>query len=92
MIRRGHGCKLVRLLPLAVRAYLSCRTQGEAAKLLGISPNTLSTWSRLPEFRAMVETVQGHQLRERIGSGSLLTPVSIPLTSAKRRVLNAVAG
>ncbi len=92
MILRGHGSKLARMLPRAVTAYLSCRTQGEAAKQLGISPNTLSRWSRLPEFRAMVETVQAHELRNRIGSGFLATPVSIPLAQAKRRLLNAFAG
>src|SRR3954454_2980596 len=49
---KGHGAKFGRRMEEAVAALLTQRNMEEAAKLVGISPSTLLTWMKQPEFDA----------------------------------------
>ena len=49
---KGHGSKFHRKMYPAIAALLKCATVQEAAKEVGIAPNTLSRWMAIPEFRA----------------------------------------
>jgi hypothetical protein len=48
----GHGAKFGRKKEQAVLALLSHRTLEEAARAIGIVPNTLLRWMKEPEFDA----------------------------------------
>jgi transposase-like protein len=47
---RGHGAKFGRKKEEAIAALLSQRNVEEAARAVGISPNTLLSWMKIPEF------------------------------------------
>jgi transposase-like protein len=47
---RGHGSKFGRKKDEAVAALLTQRNIEEAAKAVGIAPNTLLKWMKEPEF------------------------------------------
>jgi hypothetical protein len=47
---RGHGAKFGRKQEEAIAALLTQRNIDEAAKTVGIAPNTLLKWMKLPEF------------------------------------------
>lgn len=47
---KGHGSKFHRKMYPAIAALLKCSTVEEAARAVGISPNTLSKWMKIPEF------------------------------------------
>jgi transposase-like protein len=47
---KGHGAKFGRKKEEAIAALLSQRNVEEAARAVGISPNTLLNWMKLPEF------------------------------------------
>jgi hypothetical protein len=49
---KGHGTKFARKKEEAVAALISHRTLEEAARAVGISPNTLLRWQQDPEFDA----------------------------------------
>jgi transposase-like protein len=49
---KGHGTKFARKKEAAIAALLSHRTLEEAARAVGISPNTLLRWQQDPEFDA----------------------------------------
>jgi|SRR5579862_7423299 len=49
---RGHGTKFGRKKEAAVAALLSQRNLEEAARTVGVDPNTLLRWQKLPEFQA----------------------------------------
>ena len=49
---RGHGTKFGRKMEQAVAALLTQRNIDEAAKSVGIAPNTLLNWMKEPEFQA----------------------------------------
>src|SRR3954470_20557566 len=49
---KGHAEKFGRKKEEAVAALLSSRSIEEAAKAVGISPNTLLRWLKLPDFRS----------------------------------------
>ena len=49
---RGHGTKFGRKKEEAIAALLTQRNVDEAAKTIGIAPNTLLNWLKLPEFDA----------------------------------------
>ena len=49
---KGHGSKFTRKKEEAVAALLTQRNLEEAAKTVGIAPNTLLSWLKLPEFQA----------------------------------------
>jgi len=47
---KGHGTKLERKMDDAIAALLTQRNIEEAANLVGISPSTLLSWMKQPEF------------------------------------------
>jgi hypothetical protein len=47
----GHGTKFVRKKEEAIAALLTHRTLEEAARAVGIAPNTLLRWQKEPEFQ-----------------------------------------
>jgi hypothetical protein len=49
---KGHGTKFGRKKEEAIAALLTQRNIEEAAKSIGIAPNTLLKWMKLPEFQA----------------------------------------
>jgi DNA-binding MurR/RpiR family transcriptional regulator len=49
---KGHGTKFARKKEAAIAALISHRTLEEAARAVGVSPNTLLRWQRDPEFDA----------------------------------------
>ena len=48
---KGHGTKFGRKMEAAIAALLTKRNIDEAAKAVGISPNTLLNWMKVPEFQ-----------------------------------------
>jgi transposase-like protein len=48
---KGHGSKFGRKKEEAIAALLSQRNVEEAARAIGINPNTLLRWLKLPEFQ-----------------------------------------
>jgi transposase-like protein len=49
---KGHGSKFHRKMYQAIAALLKHSTVEEAARAVGIAPNTLSKWMKVPEFMA----------------------------------------
>jgi transposase-like protein len=49
---KGHGTKFGRKKEEAIAALLTQRNIEEAAKSIGIAPNTLLRWVKEPEFQA----------------------------------------
>src|SRR5258707_14992157 len=47
----GHGTKFGRKKEAAIIALLTHRNLDEAAKSIGIAPNTLLNWQKVPEFQ-----------------------------------------
>jgi transposase-like protein len=48
---KGHGAKFGRKKEEAIAALLSQRNIEEAARAIGVTPNTLLRWLKIPEFR-----------------------------------------
>jgi transposase-like protein len=48
---KGHGSKFGRKKEEAIAALLTQRNIDEAAKAIGVAPNTLLKWMKLPEFQ-----------------------------------------
>ena len=48
---KGHGSKFGRKMEAAIAALLTQRNIDEAAKAVGISPNTLLNWMKVPGSR-----------------------------------------
>ena len=48
---KGHGTKFGRKKEEAIAALLTARNIEEAAKSVGIAPNTLLNWMKVPEFQ-----------------------------------------
>ena len=48
---KGHGTKFGRKMEAAIAALLTQRNIDEAARAVGISPNTLLNWMKVPEFQ-----------------------------------------
>jgi len=49
---KGHGTKFGLKMEPAVAALLTQRNIDEAARSIGVSPNTLLKWMKVPEFQA----------------------------------------
>ena len=47
---KGHGTKFGRKMEEAIAALLTQRNIDEAAKVVGVSPTTLLSWMKQPEF------------------------------------------
>jgi hypothetical protein len=74
----GHGSKLSRKMDVAIAALLAQPTVAEAARVVGIGPQTLSRWMKVPEFdtayRAAQRAVLGRAIaRLQQASGAAVT-------------------
>lgn len=50
---KGHGAKFGRKKEEAVAALLNHKSVEDAARSVGLNPNTLLKWLRVPEFRTL---------------------------------------
>ena len=62
----GHGAKFGHKKEQAVAALLSHRTVEEAARAVGISPNTLLRWLKRPDFQAACQNARCSVSRQAI--------------------------
>jgi hypothetical protein len=63
----GHGAKFAQKMEQAVAALLSHRNVDEAARLVGISANTLLRWMKEPEFDATYREARRTAVSQAIG-------------------------
>jgi transposase-like protein len=63
---KGHGAKFGRKKEEAIAALLTQRNIEEAAKSIGISPNTLLSWMKQPEFDAAYREARRMAFRQSI--------------------------
>ena len=87
---KGHGAKFGRKKEEAIAALLSNRSIEDAARSIGLNPNTLLRWLTIPEFReeyrkARREAVQQSvaRLQQATGAASvtmlkLMTDANVP--------------
>lgn len=62
----GHGAKFTRKQEQAIAALLSSRSVEEAAKSVGLGPNTLLRWLDIPEFRAQYLAARREAVRQAV--------------------------
>lgn len=62
----GHGAKFGHKMEQAIAVLLSYRSVEEAARAIGISPNTLLRWMKQPEFEAALREARGKVLSQAI--------------------------
>lgn len=98
---RGHGTKFGRKKEEAIAALLSSRSVEEAARAIGLNPNTLLRWLQIKEFRqaylkARRESVHQAVARVQQASGAagltilkLMTDPSVP-AAVRLRAAEAV--
>ena len=60
---KGHGSKFGRKKEEAIVALLTQRNIEEAAKSIGIAPNTLLRWMKVSELERAAETARQHSQR-----------------------------
>jgi transposase-like protein len=60
---KGHGSKFGRKKEQAIVALLTQRNIEEAAKSIGIAPNTLLRWMKVSELERAAETARQHSQR-----------------------------
>jgi len=63
---RGHGSKFGRKKEEAIAALLTQRNLEEAARLIGVSPNTLLKWQAIPEFQIAYREARRSTFRQAI--------------------------
>jgi hypothetical protein len=92
---RGHGAKFGRKKEDAIVALMTHRTIEEAARSIGIDPNTLLRWIKLPEFKTALREARREAYGQAIArlehaSGAAVTTVLRVMTdqnaSASSRV------
>lgn len=54
----GHGAKLARNMEAAIAALLAQPSVAEAARVVGVRPQTLSRWMKVPEFDTAYQAAQ----------------------------------
>jgi hypothetical protein len=54
----GHGAKLSRNMDAAIAALLAQPSVAEAARVIGVKPQTLSRWMKVPEFDTAYRAAQ----------------------------------
>ena len=64
---KGHGTKFGRKKEEAIAALLTQRNLDEAAKSIGIAPNTLLKWMKQPEFDAAYREAIRSSYKQSIG-------------------------
>jgi hypothetical protein len=87
---KGHGAKFGRKKEEAIAALLSSKSVEDAARVIGVNPNTLLRWLQIPEFRdayhkARREAVQQSMARMQQATGAagtiilrLMTDPNVP--------------
>ena len=63
---KGHGTKFGRKKEEAIAALLTQRNLDEAAKSIGIAPNTLLKWMKQPEFEAAYREARRAAFRQSV--------------------------
>jgi len=63
---KGHGTKFGRKKEEAIAALLTQRNLDEAAKSIGIAPNTLLKWMKQPEFDAAYREARHAAFRQSV--------------------------
>jgi transposase-like protein len=63
---KGHGAKFERKQEEAIVALLTQRNIDEAAKAVGIAPNTLLKWMKQPEFDAAYREARRAAFRQSV--------------------------
>ena len=63
---KGHGAKFARKQEVAIAALLTQRNIDEAAKSIGIAPNTLLKWMKQPEFDAAYREARRAAFRQSV--------------------------
>jgi hypothetical protein len=63
---KGHGAQFARKMEAAIAALLTQRNLGEAARSIGIAPNTLLKWMKDPEFDAAYREARRAAFRQSI--------------------------
>jgi transposase-like protein len=63
---KGHGTQFGRKKEEAIAALLTQRNLDEAAKSIGIAPNTLLKWMKQPEFEAAYREARRAAFRQSI--------------------------
>jgi len=63
---KGHGAKFGRKKEQAIAALLKERNIEEAARSIGVAPNTLLNWLKLPEFQTAYREARRHAYRQAI--------------------------
>lgn len=63
---KGHGAKFGRKKEQAIAALLKERNIEEAARSIGVAPNTLLNWLKLPEFQTAYRQARLHTYRQSI--------------------------
>jgi transposase-like protein len=63
---KGHGTQFARKMEAAIAALLTQRNLEEAARSIGITPNTLLKWMKEPEFDAAYRKARRAAFRQSI--------------------------
>ncbi len=63
---KGHGTKFGRKKEEAIAALLTQRNLDEAARAIGVAPNTLLKWMKLPEFDAAYREARRAAFRQSV--------------------------
>jgi len=97
---KGHGTKFGRKKEEAVAALLTHRNIEEAARSIGVAPNTLLKWLKLPEFDAAYRDARKATYRQAVArlqqgtsaaASTLLKMLIDPATPASVKVRAAEA-
>jgi hypothetical protein len=80
---KGHGSKFGRKKEEAIVALLTQRNLEEAAKSIGVAPNTLLKWQKLPEFDAAYRDARKGAYRQAVAR---LQQGAEPFHGDRRRV------
>lgn len=92
---KGHGTKFGRKKEAAIAALLTQRNTEEAAKAVGIAPNTLLNWLKLGEFQAAYREARRDTFKQSIArlqqasSAAVTTLLKVmvdPVTPASTKV------
>jgi hypothetical protein len=63
---KGHGSKFGRKKEEAIAALLTQRNLEEAARSIGVAPNTLLKWQKLPEFETAYRDARKASYRQAV--------------------------
>ncbi len=97
---KGHGTKFGRKKEEAIAALLTQRNIEEAARSIGVAPNTLLNWLKLPEFEAAYREARKASYRQAVArlqqgtsaaASTLLKTLVDPATPASVKVRAAEA-